>query len=258
MAVVVAPLASGSPGNATLVAIGRTRLLVDAGLSSRGVTERLEAIGVDPSSLACILLSHEHDDHARGARRFSLRHRVPVACTSETLAALDLSHRSVASWQPLESGRSLTVGDARITPFPVPHDAVRPLGFLLEGEGVRVAIATDLGCPTSLVMDRMGACDLLVLESNHDETMLRDGPYPWPLKQRIAGRLGHLSNEQAAALVRRAAEGGCRAVVLAHLSERNNTPELARASAMRALAGARSRVELRIASCRRPTRPVVL
>ncbi len=259
MAVRVLPLGSGSSGNATLVEFGSVRLLVEAGLSARALGERLEGAGVAPSSLAAILISHEHHDHACGVERFSLRHRVPVLCVPETLAALELSPIHLAAWHPLEPGSSLDVAGIRVDAFAVPHDAVRPVGFVLQGEGVRVGIATDLGHATTLVVERLRGCHLLVIESNHDDRMLHDGPYPWHLKQRVAGRTGHLSNDDAAHLLERVADSECRAVVLAHLSEKNNTPALARDSASRALqrAGCR-RVEMRVANGRRASVPVVL
>ena len=253
MAVRIVPLGSGSSGNAMLVEFGTRRLLVEAGLSARALGERLDAVGVAPSSLAAILVSHEHNDHARGLERFAVRARVPVVVAPETLAALDLSPAHLPGWLPLEPGRTLDLGPVRVESFPVPHDAVRPVGFVLEGEGVRVGIATDLGHATTLVVDRLGGCHVLVLESNHDDRMLQNGPYPWHLKQRVGGRMGHLSNEEAARLLERCA-AECRAVVLAHLSERNNTPTLARDAAARALERAgRKRVEMRVASAHRPS-----
>jgi phosphoribosyl 1,2-cyclic phosphodiesterase len=259
VAVRIVPLASGSRGNATLVEMGSTRVLVDAGLSLRGLEERLAAVGVPPASLAALLLSHEHHDHAQGASRFSLRHRVPVGAVPETLAGLDLGPAHVAAWQPLETGCRLDVGAIRVEAFPVPHDARHPVGFVLEGEGVRVGIVTDLGHATTLVVERLRGCHVLFVESNHDDRMLLEGPYPWHLKQRVSGRMGHLSNVEAAALVERAAGPETRAVVLGHLSEKNNRPGLARDAASAALvrAGCR-RVEMRVAPARHPGAALLL
>ncbi len=254
MAVRIRPLGSCSQGNATLVEFGRTRLLVDAGLSSRETTRRLEALGVAPSSLACVLLSHEHHDHTRGTERFSLAHRVPVACVAETLEAMNLSWKHLACWRAVQPGEAFDVGPVRVDPFPVPHDAACPLGFVLAADGVRVGIVTDLGHATTLVVERLRGCHVLMVESNHDDRMLAAGPYPWPLKQRVGGRMGHLSNEEAAALLARAADPDCQAVLLAHLSEKNNTPALARGAASRALADAgRRRLVVRVADARRPS-----
>jgi phosphoribosyl 1,2-cyclic phosphodiesterase len=253
------PLGSGSRGNATLVEFGATRLLVDAGLSARALTARLEGIGVTPGSLTAVVLTHEHADHARGVERFSRQHGVPVICSARTLAALDLSPNHLAAWQPLPEGAPFDLGTVRIEGFPVPHDAASPMGFVIHGEGLRVGIATDLGHATTLVLERLRGCNVLMVEANHDDALLRDGPYPWHLKQRVSGRLGHLSNHEAADLLRQAADDGCRAVVLAHLSERNNTPALARQVCTQALARAgRHRIEMRLARAAQPTPAVVL
>lgn len=259
MAVRVLTLGSCSSGNATLVEFGRERVLVDAGLSARELTNRLHTLKVDPRSLRCILLSHEHLDHARGAQRFSVAHGVPVASTPETLEAMNLSPRHLAAWQPLDPGQRLDMGGLWVDSFPVPHDAANPVGFVVQAEGVRVAIATDLGHASALVVERMKGCHVLVVESNHDAELLRSGPYPWHLKQRVAGRTGHLSNDEAAALLASVVDDECRGVVLAHLSEKNNRPALARAAAARALSdvGLR-RYEMRVAEARRPGIPLVL
>jgi phosphoribosyl 1,2-cyclic phosphodiesterase len=254
VAVRILPLGSSSSGNAILLEFGPTRLLVDAGLSSRELARRLEAAGVAPESLSGILLTHEHHDHSRGTERFSSRHRVPVLCVPETLEAMNLSRVHVAGFHAIEPGTRFDVDGVRVDPFPVPHDAASPVGFVLTGEGVRVGIALDLGHATSLVVERLRGCHVLVVESNHDDGMLQAGPYPWHLKQRISGRMGHLSNAEAAALLARTADESCRAVVLAHLSERNNTAALARSAASSALAVAgRKRYEMRVAEARRPT-----
>jgi phosphoribosyl 1,2-cyclic phosphodiesterase len=257
MAVTVLPLSSGSTGNATLVSCGTTRVLVDAGLSCKGLAERLEAVGVDPRSITCVLLSHEHQDHARGMERFSTKYQVPVACDPAVLEALDLSYVHLAAWMPLLPGRRLELGSVTVDAFPVPHDARRPLAFVLEAEGLRVGVATDLGHATTLVLERLRGCHALLLESNHDDLMLRDGPYPWSLKQRVGGRLGHLSNDEMAALLRHVVDERCQSVILAHLSEQNNTPALAAAAARRALRQA-PKTRLAIAESDRPSPPVVL
>ena len=255
----VIPLSSGSQGNATLVEFGSARLLVDAGLSARRLGQRLKSFGVSPGDIDCILLSHEHGDHTQGAERFSKRHHVPVASSAETLEAMDLSPLHFSEWIALPRAERLDLGGVQVESFPVPHDAARPVGFVIHGDGMRVGIATDLGHVTTLVLERLRGCDVLMVEANHDEIMLRDGPYPWHLKQRVRGRLGHLSNHEAAALLRRTVDGSCRAVILAHLSERNNTQALARRAAAAALqAAGGKRVEMRVAAGRGATPPVVL
>ncbi|HKQ60452.1 MAG TPA: MBL fold metallo-hydrolase, partial [Candidatus Polarisedimenticolaceae bacterium] len=232
------PLASGSQGNATLVEFGDTRLLVDAGLSERELARRLHAVGVEPRRIDYLLVSHEHQDHARGVERFSRRHGVPVVCSAATLEALDLSPQHLADWVPLPEAAPLGLGPVRVEAFPVPHDAARPVGFVLRGAGLRVGIVTDLGHATTLVLERLRGCELLMVEANHDDRLLQEGPYPWHLKQRVGGRFGHLSNDETAALLRQVAAEPCRAVVLAHLSEQNNLPALARQAAAAALADA--------------------
>jgi phosphoribosyl 1,2-cyclic phosphodiesterase len=255
----VVPLGSGSSGNATLVTFGSKRILIDAGLSARDLALRLAAVGVEPGSLDAILLSHEHHDHARGLERFAVRHKIPVFSTPETLAALNLAPLHLAAWHPFDPGAPFEVEGVRVEPFVVPHDAVNPVGFVLEGEGVRVGIATDLGHATTLVIERLKGCHVLLVEANHDDDLLVRGPYPWALKQRIGGRLGHLSNVEAAALVSAVAGDDCRAVVLAHLSDRNNTAALARRAVSEALYHAgRKRYDMRVAERSRPTPEVVL
>jgi len=255
----VVPLGSGSTGNATLVSFGARHILVDAGLAARDLAQRLESQGIPPGRLAAIVLSHEHHDHARGLQRFALRHRVPVFTTPEALAALNLAPRHVGAWHPLTPGVAFEVEEVRIAPFAVPHDAANPVGFVLERDGTRVGIATDLGHATTLVVARLRGCHVLLVEANHDDDMLVRGPYPWALKQRIGGRLGHLSNGESAALLSAAAGEECRAVILAHLSEQNNTAALARGAVSKALAHAGvRRYEMRVAERRRPTPEVVL
>lgn len=257
MGVRLVPLGSGSTGNATLVEFGEVRLLVDAGLAARTLAARLEALGVEPGSVRAVLLSHEHQDHARGASRYSLRHRVPVASTVEALEALDLPPTEFAGWVPFEPGRPFEVSGVRVHPFPVPHDAANPVGFVLESNGARVGVVTDLGHATTLVAERLRGCHVVMVEANHDDRLLRDGPYPWHLKQRIGGRMGHLSNDEAAALLAEAVGDDCRAVVLAHLSEKNNDARIARSTVAERLARAgRRRFAMRVAERTRPTPPV--
>ncbi len=253
----VVPLGSGSSGNATLVEFGPRRILVDAGLSARELALRLARVGTPPGRLDAILLSHEHHDHARGVERFAVKHRVPVFTTPEALAELNLAPRHVGAWHPFEPGMRFDLLGVTVDPFAVPHDAVNPVGFVLEAGGVRVGIATDLGHATTLVLERLRGCHVLLVEANHDDAMLLRGPYPWALKQRIGGRLGHLSNEEAATLLAAVADDDCQAVILAHLSESNNTTALARRATAAALERAgRKRFAMRVAERGAPTAPV--
>lgn len=227
-------LASGSKGNSLLISYGRTRLLVDAGLSARELCRRLALVGVAPEELDAVLVTHEHVDHVRGLGVLSRRHRLPVYLHHATVATLaDNQHPERVI--EFDTGQELSIGELGIRPFPITHDAQAPVGFSVSGPAGKVGIATDLGIATRLVAEELRRCRILVLESNHDETMLRDGPYPWPLKQRIRGNHGHLSNCDSAALLETLCWEGLEAVFLAHLSETNNLPELARTTAEQVL-----------------------
>lgn len=219
-------LASGSKGNAIFVEVGDTRLLVDAGLSAREILNRLASIGVAGADLDAILISHEHTDHTRGAGTLARRLGIPLLISYPTCRE---SSRSLGktSCIEFESGYSFTLRDIQIDPFPITHDACDPVGFCIEGRDGRIGIATDLGCVTALVREKLKNCHMLVLESNHDEQMLIDGPYPWHLKQRIKSRHGHLSNVDASSLLDDLLHPDLSAVFLAHLSEVNNDPAVA-------------------------------
>ena len=305
-------LASGSKGNATIVSGGRTRVLVDAGLSCRELFRRMKLVGEDPQTLDAIIVTHEHQDHISGLAVTARKLGIPVyfteathrawmrwisprrqmtyaqwvelcrkqaaerqaeaaageldpeevdspipdleAAASETAAALsavaaaadmDPSAESPArpdpTWLPaveyFEAGRPFEIGDIQLSPFTIPHDAADPVGFVLRAEGVRMGFATDLGYIPPNVKAQLAGVDLLLLESNHDLEMLRDGPYPWSVKQRVLSRVGHLSNDATADYLENSYDGQAAYVILAHLSENNNLPELARVAAERALNG---------------------
>lgn len=237
-------LGSGSSGNATLIEAGGARLLIDAGLAARELAERLDSAGVDPASLDAVLISHEHGDHARGAASFARRWGVPLAGTAGTEVALALDPAKIPPFQRLLPGSTHRFGTALVTPIPVPHDAGEPVAFVVEAAGRRLGHATDLGHITRGLVSAFRPCDALLIESNHDPALLRQGPYPWSLKERILSPLGHLSNRDVARYLHTGLGSGCRTVVLAHLSEKNNHPELVRAEAERALGHRRVRVEL--------------
>jgi phosphoribosyl 1,2-cyclic phosphodiesterase len=237
-------LGSGSSGNATLIEGGGARLLLDAGLGARELAERLESAGVDPASLDAVLISHEHGDHARGAASFSRRFGVPLTGTAGTEAALGLDPEKIPRFQRLLPGDTHRYGEALVRPVAVPHDAREPVAFVVEACGRRLGHATDLGHMTRGLVAAFRHCDALLIESNHDPALLRQGPYPWSLKERILGPLGHLSNRDVARYLHTGLGSECRTVVLAHLSEKNNHPELVRAEAERALGRRRVRVEL--------------
>lgn len=223
-------LASGSKGNALLVCLGDTRLLIDAGLSSRELCRRLALAGVTPDSLDAVLVTHEHIDHVRGLGLLSRRYHLPVFL-HHAVAAVLADNQKPAHLVEFEAGAEMLVGEVVVRAFPVTHDAEAPVGFSVTGSSGKVGIVTDLGIATRLVADELRGCRSLVLEANHDEELLRDGPYPWPLKQRIRGNHGHLSNRDSAALLEKLCWDGLESVLLAHLSETNNRPALARALA---------------------------
>lgn len=223
----VVVLGSGSSGNALVVESGSRRLLIDAGFSCKELERRFELVGIDGAGFDGVLLTHEHGDHIRGAARFGRRYRVPLFATEGTFAGFRPG-RHPPERRIVRSGEPLEVGAFRIEPFAVPHDAREPVGFVVEdGHGRRLGLVADLGARSHPAWARLIDLDLLVLETNHDLTMLRDGPYPWPLKQRIAGGLGHLSNDDAAAGLRELVGDRLRWVVAYHLSQVNNDPALA-------------------------------
>jgi phosphoribosyl 1,2-cyclic phosphodiesterase len=298
-------LASGSKGNSTVVSGGRTRILVDCGLSCRELFRRMKLAGEEPETLDAILITHEHSDHVNGVAVTARKLGIPVYFTEGTHRAwmrwltprrqmtyaqwLEQCRRQAAERQaeadttaeedepdesdlveaaeapqeaagpatPIESaapakakdptwlpaveyfraGEPFEIGDIAVSPFTIPHDAADPVGFVFRTEGVRMAFATDLGYISPNVRAQLQGVDLLLLESNHDLEMLRDGPYPWAVKQRVLSRVGHLSNEAAAGFLEEDYDGQAAYVILAHLSESNNLPELARVTAERALNG---------------------
>jgi phosphoribosyl 1,2-cyclic phosphodiesterase len=228
-------LASGSRGNALYLESADCRILIDAGLPAREVSRRLEGVGVRTQDLDALLVTHEHGDHCLGVGPLSRRHALPVYLHHATRAALPNLGR-IDDLREFSDGETFECRDLRITPIPLTHDAVAPVGFLIETAVGKIGVATDLGIATRLVRERLKGCRALVLEANHDPELLRDGPYPWPLKQRIRGTHGHLSNEDCAELLGELLSDRLEAVYLAHLSAENNRPELALRAASAVLA----------------------
>jgi len=330
-------LASGSKGNCTVVTGGRTRILVDAGLSCREIFRRMRLAGEEPGTLDAIVVTHEHSDHVGGLAVTARKLGIPVYFTEGTHRAwmrwlnprrhmtyaqwLEQCRKQAAerqaeaeagpfdaegeadeagfmadsgpaslvgvetaaaqaeadaadsaletpsrqkdpTWLPaveyFQAGKPFEIGDIAVSPFTIPHDAADPVGFVFRAEGVRMAFATDLGYIPPNVRAQMTGVDLLLLESNHDLEMLRDGPYPWQVKQRVLSRVGHLSNEAAAQFLENGYDGQAAYVILAHLSESNNLPELARITAERALSGRASLLanRLLLASQHEPLLPI--
>ena len=341
-------LASGSKGNAAVIGVEGTRILVDAGLSCRELLRRMALVDEDPAELSAILITHEHQDHVAGLAVLARRLGIPVFFTEPThrawvrmltprttmtyaawldklaaeresrataaltptyaptgegrgeraeaiarvsaeVAELDpsLQHAladegATAAEEPCESpearsaakadptylpaveyfraGTPFRIGDIEVSPFTIPHDAADPCGFVFSAAGIRMAIATDLGYMPPNVKAALGGVDVLLLESNHDLEMLKDGPYPWSVKQRVLSRVGHLSNVATAEFLARDYDGGAHTIILGHLSESNNVPELARLAAEEAI-GDRMRLlgnRILLAEQHRPLEPVCL
>ena len=236
MNLAICSLASGSSGNCYVVRGGDTFVLVDAGISGRQIRERLAAIGLAPTRLSAVLVTHSHSDHIQGLAGLLKTTDADIHANKAT--ALDFSKEIPGDrLQLFATGETFSVGELEISSFPVSHDTADPVGFSFRKGGRQLSIVTDTGIVTPPVMDQIRGADILVLESNHDENILRMGRYPWFLKQRILSEKGHLSNEAAAkalalALEEEAAEGQVRrrTVLLAHLSQENNFPEMAMAT----------------------------
>jgi phosphoribosyl 1,2-cyclic phosphodiesterase len=228
-------LGSGSKGNSALVRTGRRAVLIDAGLSALQLRRRLEAVGQDPARLDAIVLTHDHADHIYGLPVFNRRYPTPVMANSRTFGLIGPLVDRAPELVPFTTGVPFLVGELRFTGFPVPHDAADPVGFRIEAEGVRIGYATDLGHITPAVAEALTGCEIAALEANHDPRMLETGPYPRITKDRIASPVGHLSNESAAETLSILAGLGCVRVVLAHLSQINNLPGLARRTIRTAL-----------------------
>lgn len=228
-------LASGSGGNACYIEADETKILIDAGLSAREIIRRLQMVGTSPETLNALVITHEHTDHIRGAGPLARRLDIPVYINTPTWrkAAGVLGNISqVISFHP---GQSITINDLIIETFTKSHDAVDPIGLMISLNGLRLGLITDLGRSTRLVEDRLRDCQGLIIEFNHDEGMLDNGPYPLKLKQRIRGPEGHLSNQEAGELLGILAHEDLKCVVLAHLSRENNSPDLAHEEAKSAL-----------------------
>ncbi|MGQ9897801.1 MAG: MBL fold metallo-hydrolase [Acidobacteriota bacterium] len=231
-------LASGSTGNATLIETPQTAVLIDAGLSARTLVRRMATVGFDPTRLAALFITHEHSDHVGGLSVLSRQLALPVFIAPATRQQLRFKEKDLAAipWaDPLTDGQPVVIGDLSITPIAVPHDAAEPFIFTATAARAKLAVVTDLGYIPPHVAYHLSGCQALVIEANHDRDMLRTGPYPWELKQRIGSRLGHLSNEGMARFLREDFDGAADHIILAHLSQHNNHPALARLTALQAL-----------------------
>jgi phosphoribosyl 1,2-cyclic phosphodiesterase len=238
----VSILASGSSGNLTLLETEHTRLLIDAGLGKRETLARLAWIERDIEHLDGILITHEHNDHCSGLPQMLGLWKAPLYVTEPTMDALnrtlpDTFGKRLRGVEKIHSGQDFVVGDIEVHAFGIPHDAADPIGFTFRAEGVKVALVTDLGYMPNHVRVHLRNSECVILESNHDLDMLKVGPYPWVVKQRVLSRTGHLSNHAVSEYLAdpEGFDGNTRFLVLAHISEENNNPDLARISAEEAL-----------------------
>lgn len=232
----VTTLASGSSGNAALVSCGQTHILLDAGISARRITTALKALGVPPQTLSAVVITHEHHDHISGLEVLSKQVSLPVTASPATCRCLAEKVPRLADLLCGQTpGSGLQIGELWVESFPTSHDAAGSVGYSFSDGARRLVLCTDLGYATPEVKQAVAGCDLLICETNHDEDWVRSGPYPYSLKQRVLGDLGHLSNEAGAELAALAVEKGAHTVVLAHLSAENNTPAHARAAVCRRL-----------------------
>jgi phosphoribosyl 1,2-cyclic phosphodiesterase len=265
----VSILASGSSGNITLLETERTRILVDAGLGKRETLARLAAVERDIDRLDAVLITHEHTDHCNGLPQVLGIWKAPLYVTEPTMDVLQrtLPHtfgKRLRGVESIQAGQRFTIGDIDVRAFAIPHDAADPIGFTFRTNGTKVAICTDLGYMSQLVKVHLRETDCLILESNHDLDMLKVGPYPWVVKQRVLSRTGHLSNHAVSEFLAdpKGFDSRARYLVLAHISQENNNPALARLSAEEALgrrpAEAAFTGELLVASQHVPLRPLDL
>jgi phosphoribosyl 1,2-cyclic phosphodiesterase len=247
-------LASGSSGNAALLATENTRILIDAGLSLRELGKRLAAAGEDIGNIDAVLITHEHSDHVAGlpVMARSRKVRAAIYMTWLTAPAIDWGS-AVPRLETFQAGAGFQIGDIEIQSFSVPHDAVDPVGFTLQAQGVRIGIATDLGYVPESIKYHLRRTDLLLLEANHDLDMLKVGPYPWSVKQRVMSRVGHLSNMMMSDFLMQDFDSATSNLVLGHLSEQNNHPEIVRMIARQALKERGLRARLSIAGQHSPS-----
>src|SRR6201997_4303345 len=265
----VSILASGSSGNITLLETGSTRLLIDAGLGKRETLARLAAVEQSVDKLDGILITHEHSDHCNGLPQMLGLWKAPLYVTEPTMDALERTlpetlGKRLRGVEKIQTGQRFCVGDIEVHAFAIPHDAADPIGFTFRADGIKLALVTDLGYMPALVKVHLRDADCLVLESNHDLDMLKVGPYPWVVKQRVLSRTGHLSNHAVSEYLADPEGFDSRAqyLVLAHISQENNNADLAKLSAEEALGRRPSEAaftgELLVASQRVPLKPLEL
>lgn len=222
-------LFSGSSGNCIFMEANGTKILIDAGLSGKRIIQALTSIGEQPSEISAILVTHEHIDHTRGVGILSRKFDIPIYANENTWTSMEreIGPVNVKNKMYFDTGMEFEIGNIQVKAFPIPHDAAEPVGYNFFAGNRKITTATDIGHVTKELLKHLEMSDLLLLESNHDIEMLKVGPYPWPLKQRILGDRGHLSNDMAAKVAAHMAEKGTTRILLGHLSKENNFPELA-------------------------------
>ena len=222
-------LASGSSGNCHLVSSNGKKILVDAGLSGKRIQGRLEDVDFDPKKISGIFVTHEHHDHICGVGVLSRRFNLPIYANAKTWQAMEekIGNIKAENIKVFDTRKPVFLGDLKITPYPISHDAVEPVGYTFQEGNTKISITTDLGCIEEGIINEVKDSDLVVLESNHDVNMLKAGNYPYYLKQRILSNRGHLSNEAAGNVIVELVKNNVKNVLLAHLSKENNFPELA-------------------------------
>jgi phosphoribosyl 1,2-cyclic phosphodiesterase len=240
MSIKLCVLASGSSGNSTFIGTATTRILIDAGLSAKKITERLAEIGEHPENLDAICVTHEHGDHIAGIRVLQRKYRTPVYANAGTLEGIRAAHKGSHELLCCQfaTGSAFQIGDLSMEPFSVSHDAYEPVGFVIRNGIGAIGVATDIGIVTNLLRQKLRACDVVVIEANHEESMVHEAPRPWSLKQRILSNQGHLSNRASAELIAEIAGEGLQHLFLAHLSADCNSPSRARRVFETVLAGA--------------------
>ncbi|MBO4385145.1 MAG: MBL fold metallo-hydrolase [Clostridia bacterium] len=230
---IFSPLYSGSTGNASILTAGKTNILIDGGLAGKALIDALDAVGVEPSSLSAIVVTHEHIDHIKGVGIMSRKFDIPVYANEKTWRAMAPIVGGVAmkNIRTFVTGQNFYIGDVDLTPFPLSHDAAEPVGYVFFNKGKRIVYMTDTGRVTEALREKAAGADLIFLESNHDVDLLLSGPYPERLKRRILSDHGHLSNDAAGELLMKLYPTGVRRAILAHLSRENNTEDIALGSA---------------------------
>jgi phosphoribosyl 1,2-cyclic phosphodiesterase len=250
------PLASGSKGNCIYIGTRQTKLLIDAGLSARAITERLRAISVDIADIDAILVSHEHSDHIRGLGILSGKMGIPIFSNSEAAKAIAMNQKNSLSFKIFSTGETFEFGDIEIHPFSVQHDTLDPVAFTFKIGTCKIGVCTDLGFVSTLVSTHLEACNYLYIESNHEPSMVYSSSRPQIYKQRVLGRQGHLSNEMCSDLIEKIYHPGLKHIFLAHLSDECNHPEVAIKRAQAALKNKQGNVSLSIAYQSKVSEPI--